>query len=388
MDNLIVTYRLVASNGSGSTTGEVAILTVYPATGPVVISGFDTTPSSASRFIGGAVTFTAAFEGTLPIAYQWQVNTGTGLTNIVGQTNTTLVLTNLQVSDSGSYSLFASNSVGTANSSPAPLTVHPQPTGPQTVNFQWHSTEGGDAGTYAGAGLAGFGSGVYWNQVDGPAAWQPGTYTSSSGLADDGATDTGISWGLVTDGSWSQTADTTVPLLDSYAITYGTEIFAFNLPNGRYNMALFSCNGNEAVTTANSATVFTVNGVSKVAVPTQDSSFVQGNNYVVFSNVVVTANTLVGTYSVTNNLSFGALNGAQLHYFGQVVQAPVISVQYSSGQLTLSWPLDRLDAASADQYSQHWIGHELGGRDRLQRSHSDQPADELDQWLGVLSHDP
>lgn len=62
---------------------------------------------------------------------------GLGLTNIVGQTNVTLTLTNLQVADSGSYSLFASNIVSIASSTPAALTVYPTPAGPITVNFQW-----------------------------------------------------------------------------------------------------------------------------------------------------------------------------------------------------------------------------------------------------------
>jgi hypothetical protein len=191
---------------------------------------------------------------------------------------------------------------------------------------------------YFGTGLPGFGSGTTWNQVYGPSAWQPGTYTSSSGVTDDGATETGISWKLNTAGSWSQTVGSTVPLLDSYAISYGTQTFSFSLPNGRYNLALFSCNGNEAVTSTNSAAAFVINGVTKVAAPTQHSSFQAGNNYVVFSNQTVTANTLAGTWGVTNSKSFGSLNGAQLLYLGPAIPAQVITLQRSGSQLTLSWP--------------------------------------------------
>lgn len=341
LDGLNVAYRLVAANGSGTTTGEVALLIVNAASAPVIVT--DTTPSPANRFIGGNVTFSASFTGTLPLSYQWQVDKGSGATNIVGQTNVTLTLTNLQVADSGSYSLMATNIVGPGNSTPATLTVYPNPASPVTVNFQWHSTEGGDAGTYSGAGIPGLGSGTYWNQVTGPATWTPGTYTSSGGLADDGTTDIGVSWTLVTAGSWSQTANPANALLESFAISYGTQNFTFNLPNGLYHLVLFSCNGEEAVTAANSATAFTVNGVAKVAVPTQHSSFVAGNNYVVFSNMVVTARTLTGTWSVTNGLSFGSLNGAQLRYLGQVNTTPTsIAPQVSGNQLTLNWPADHV----------------------------------------------
>lgn len=336
--NLTIAYRLLASNGSGTTTGEVATVSILPPSAPIIV--IDTTPAAAVGFMGGSLSFSAAFTGTMPISYQWQVNKGDGPTNIVSQTNATLTLNNLQAGDSGEYSLYAFNSEGANQSSPALLTVYTNPPAGVTVNFQWHSTEGGDAGTYVGAGVPSFGSGIYWNQVDGPSAWNPGTYASSGGLTDDGALDTGISWTLFTDGSWSQTAGSTVPLLDSYAIAYGAQSFMFHLPNGTYDLALFSCNGIEAVTSTNSATAFKINGVTKVAVPTQHSSLQQGNNYVVFSNVVVTGNTLAGTWSVTNGLSFGAFNGAQLRYLGAAVPPSPVNLvpQISGNQLTLSWP--------------------------------------------------
>lgn len=339
LDNLTVAYRLVASNGSLSTTGEVALLTVNAASNPTIVN--DTAPSPAKSFVGGSVTFSASFTGTLPIAYQWQVDKGTGATNLIGQTNATLTLTNLQVSDTGNYSLYATNIIGNASSTPSALTVYPTPSGPITVNFEWHSTEGGDAGTYSGTGISGFGTGTTWNTIAGPSTWTPGTYSSTAGLTDDGVTETGFGLTVVTAGSWSQTGNTTVPLLDSYAISYGTQNFTFSLPNGLYDMVLFSCNGNEAVSAGNAAATFAINGVTNTAVPTQCSSFAQGNNYVVFSNVVVTARTLAGTWSVANSLSLGAFNGAQVRYLGQVNQTPPsVTAHLSGSQLTLNWPAD------------------------------------------------
>jgi hypothetical protein len=125
LDNLTVAYALAAGNASGVTVGEASYLTVQPASTPVVL--VDTTPSSPFRLAGGSVTFAASFEGTLPFRYQWQGDKGTGPASIVGQTNATLILTNLAVTDTGSYSLVVSNSLGAVNSAFSYLTVLPAP---------------------------------------------------------------------------------------------------------------------------------------------------------------------------------------------------------------------------------------------------------------------
>jgi len=71
------------------------------------------------------VTLSASFGGTSPITNQWEVNTGSGFVPITGATNTTLTLTNVQFSNSGSYALFASNPAGSSSSTPVTLTVVP-----------------------------------------------------------------------------------------------------------------------------------------------------------------------------------------------------------------------------------------------------------------------
>jgi hypothetical protein len=115
-------YRLVATNASSSATGGVATLTISAATIPFIVT--DTTPASWSGYTGGAVTFNAAFDGNHPIAYQWQVDKGSGYTNILGATNTSLALINLQFSDAGSYQLTATNSIGGTVSTAAGLIVN------------------------------------------------------------------------------------------------------------------------------------------------------------------------------------------------------------------------------------------------------------------------
>ena len=93
---------------------------------PVVIT--DTLPANGSDVVGSEVTFTAVFHGTTPITYQWRKNTGSGAVDIAGATSPTLTLSNLQLSDSGSYSVMAANDYGMTESTPNNFVVNPAPT--------------------------------------------------------------------------------------------------------------------------------------------------------------------------------------------------------------------------------------------------------------------
>ena len=87
----------------------------------------NTLPVTAADVVGSQVTFMAGFSSTNPIAYQWQKITGGLLSNIAGATNTMLTLTNLQLNDTASYRLQASNTFGIAVSTASPLIVSPVP---------------------------------------------------------------------------------------------------------------------------------------------------------------------------------------------------------------------------------------------------------------------
>ncbi len=110
------TYHVVVNNLAGSATSSVAVLTLD--TSPIAPS-FVTQPASVIALAGGSVSFSGAASGTAPIYYQWRKNGSL----ISGATNTTLNFTNAQNTDAGSYTLVASNSVGTAISSNASLTI-------------------------------------------------------------------------------------------------------------------------------------------------------------------------------------------------------------------------------------------------------------------------
>jgi Concanavalin A-like lectin/glucanases superfamily len=121
-------YAIIVSNAFGASTSTVVALSIVAASAPVIVA--DTTPSNVLAYVEGDVTFTASFQGTLPITNQWLVNPGSGFVNVPNGTNTTLALTNLQLSAAGIYALAASNSVGSASSTPVSLAFLPTPPPP------------------------------------------------------------------------------------------------------------------------------------------------------------------------------------------------------------------------------------------------------------------
>ena len=86
------------------------------ADGPPIIA---TQPANQAALAGGAATFSVLSSGRFPLFYQWQFDG----TNLANATNATLALSNLTTNQAGSYSVLVSNSLGSATSSNALLTV-------------------------------------------------------------------------------------------------------------------------------------------------------------------------------------------------------------------------------------------------------------------------
>ncbi|MBV8116035.1 MAG: immunoglobulin domain-containing protein, partial [Silvibacterium sp.] len=111
-------YRAVFTNSLGSTTTNPATLGVD--TAPSITSN----PTNQAVPAGQTATFTAAATGNPAPTVQWQVNTGSGFTNIPGATSTTLIVANVTDSMTGyQYRAMFTNVVSSVPTSAATLTV-------------------------------------------------------------------------------------------------------------------------------------------------------------------------------------------------------------------------------------------------------------------------
>jgi len=105
-------------------------------------------PATATTVVGDQITFTAAFASAQAMAYQWQLISGGTTNNIVGATNPTLTLTNLQLASSAAYRLVASNVLGVAVSAPASLVVSNLPAAVNNVITTTATQSGLGTGTF------------------------------------------------------------------------------------------------------------------------------------------------------------------------------------------------------------------------------------------------
>jgi hypothetical protein len=108
------TYTVVVTNLAGAATSSNAFLTITSSPPVIILQPVDQT-----AVVGQTAAFTVAAIGSKPFSYQWSFNG----TNLVGATNATLTLTNVQLSQAGYYSVDVSNVLGSATSSNATLTV-------------------------------------------------------------------------------------------------------------------------------------------------------------------------------------------------------------------------------------------------------------------------
>jgi alpha-tubulin suppressor-like RCC1 family protein len=113
-------YTVIVTNFGGSVTSSVAILTV--ASSPMIL----VQPMSQVVTVGTSVTNAVTAIGTAPLHYQWWVN-GTNLVKngggISGATTSKLIISDVQTTNSGSYTVIVTNTAGSVISSNAVLTV-------------------------------------------------------------------------------------------------------------------------------------------------------------------------------------------------------------------------------------------------------------------------
>jgi hypothetical protein len=110
-------YQVIVTNSAGAITSSVATLTIWA---PAEITS---QPVGGTNLPGTAAAFSVEVAGTPPPTLQWYFNGAA----IAGATGTSLNFTTVQLADSGSYTVVATNLAGAATSSVAVLTVWAPP---------------------------------------------------------------------------------------------------------------------------------------------------------------------------------------------------------------------------------------------------------------------
>ena len=90
--------------------------------GPKVVTIGSVSPTNQTVVSGSQVLLTVSASGTPPLSYQWLFGTNT---IAIGVTNSSLILTNVQTSHSGIYTVIVTNSVSSVTSPPMTLSVLP-----------------------------------------------------------------------------------------------------------------------------------------------------------------------------------------------------------------------------------------------------------------------
>ncbi len=145
-----------------STYDVQALYNEAPAQAPY----FYAQPHGGSRYVGESFLFTADADGSQPLSFQWQKDGSA----IQGATNTSLLLTNLQTTDAGSYSLLVTNSLGSSNSAPAALSISSFNIANTVAYYRFDETTGQTAADSSGNGN----SGTLVNMPFDDSEWVPG----------------------------------------------------------------------------------------------------------------------------------------------------------------------------------------------------------------------
>src|SRR5438477_12159530 len=78
-------------------------------------------PTNQTASLFADATFRVTATGDAPLSYQWRFNDG----DLIGMTNATLTVTNVQRADGGNYNVVVTNLSGSITSQVATLTITP-----------------------------------------------------------------------------------------------------------------------------------------------------------------------------------------------------------------------------------------------------------------------
>ena len=316
-------------SGSSPVGPQINAIRITVAPTPPSITA-DTTASSSTNYVGSAVTFSAAFGGNPTPTLQWEVNTGSGFVPLTGATNTTLTLTNLQLTNSGaSYALYASNPAGATNSTPVTLTVLAAPASIAfNVQFTGSAFGSGNAPTQTGGAVIG-GDADVWNTFSNPnGTLSPAGLANGTGLPllDVSSIGTALTMDYVGDYIYCSEQDANMNPFTAAGSPYGNLMHGYmgsvngdtntitlhNLPPGIYDLYLYACAGSAGQEQAR-VNVYTANGQTAGCGPNAgNSTLIAGVNYLHLTPTVTTNGLLNISYYGTADSAQGLLDGFQV----------------------------------------------------------------------------
>jgi autotransporter-associated beta strand protein len=113
------TVVIAVADGSGNTAWSTNTIVVADTTAPIITLQ----PQSQTNLLGADAVFTVGALSCSTLAYQWTF----GANPLTDQTNATLTVTNIQLTDAGDYQVVVASTAGMTTSAVAVLTVNRAP---------------------------------------------------------------------------------------------------------------------------------------------------------------------------------------------------------------------------------------------------------------------
>jgi hypothetical protein len=305
-------YSVVVTNAYGALQSSNAILTV------TTVATIGTQPASQIVFLGSNATFNVAAGGAPPVDYQWLFN---GV-KIPGATNSSYIITNVQPSAAGGYSVLITNGYGITTSAVATLSAIPRPATLIDVAIASFPT------TKTGFAATGLSSNDFWNSC--VIVVFSGANAILTNLESvDGAL-SGV--GLELDGNirsgGNQSSD---PMYSNCLFSYQDMIMTItNLAPGFYDLYLYGHGDQDNINS-----VFQVSEGSQILgleATTNGPGWLspvwqEGAQYVVFTNVSVAPEQSLSITVEPGAGGVGLFSGLQIALVDPGVSGPFISVQ-------------------------------------------------------------
>jgi len=162
-------------------------------------------PTNLTVQVGSSVTMSVAASGN-SLTYQWQRN-GTTIGGNASATTPTLNLTNVQLTDAGSYTALVSNTSGGIASQPVALNVSVDPVPPPPAITTQPSNTNAPVGSASSLSVAATGNGLFYQWFKN-GALIPGATQSTLGFASAQVADSADYYVVVSNSSGSVTSST------------------------------------------------------------------------------------------------------------------------------------------------------------------------------------